>query len=80
MREWGGGNVTFLTIIAKVYTASEASALKQVVDFTHLMQKVYFTGLHEVALNLLASSYGIQWRRQNDNWGGGRIFIYVRSA
>ena len=20
------------------------------------------------------------WRRQNDNWGGGRIFIYVRSA
>ena len=24
----------------------------------------------------------VHWRRQNDNWGGGggRIFIYVRSA
>ena len=60
MREWEGKRNFPYTIIAKGYTASEASALKQLVDFTNLMQEVYFTGLHEVALNLLASSYGIK--------------------
>ena len=85
----GGGYMRGVLIYYDIYSTRSHLTLS-VAHFKNLLERfasswwnlLKFVVLKHLRWDILHSELILysQWRRQNDNWGGGRIFIYVRSA